>query len=171
MQQSAREARDREVDRLRAKYAPKLAVVESKIRRADQAVTREAAEARNAGWSSVVRFGTTILGALMGRKSLSAGTINKAGTAIRGVGDTIKQTGDVSRAKENVTSLREQFDALEAEFVAERQAVETRLDPLTATMETLAVKPKKANVTVKLIALAWSPFWVGADGSEAAAWG
>ena len=106
----------------------------------------------------------------MGRKTLSTTTINKAGTAMRGVGDTIKQTGDVSRAKENVTSLREQYDHLEADFLAESKAVESRIDPLTEALETVSVKPKKANVTIKLIALAWAPFWAGADGAPVPAW-
>ena len=170
LQQAAREARDREVEGLRAKFAPKLAALGDKVRRADQAVEREAAQARHAGWSSAVRFGAAVLGAVMGRKTLSTTTINKAGTAMRGVGDTIKQTGDVSRAKENVTSLREQYDHLEADFLAESKAVESRIDPLTEALETVSVKPKKANVTIKLIALAWAPFWAGADGAPVPAW-
>ncbi len=164
LQLAAREARDAELDRLRAKYAPKLAALEDKLRRAEQAVERETAQATNSGISSVVRFGTTVLAAMMGRKALSASTINKAGTAIRGAGDTWKQSGDVSRAQETVESLRAQYQDLEAAFRDDSQAVEARTDPLTEALTTVALKPKKSNVTPKLVALAWTPHWAGADG-------
>ena len=127
---------------------------EEKIHRAEQAVARETAQARNAGLSSLVRVGTTILGAVMGRKMLSATNINKAGTALRNVGQTVKETGDVSRAKDTVESLRGQYAALEAEFTAESTQLAARIDPLTETLETVTLRPKKTNITPKLVALA-----------------
>ena len=143
---------------------------QEKIRRAEQAVTRESSQAWSAGLSSLVRVGTTILGAVMGRKTLSATTINKAGTALRNVGQTVKETGDVSRAKETVESLREQYAALEAEFTAESAQLTARIDPLTESLETVTLRPKKTNITPKLVALAWTPFWAQGGGAEAPAW-
>jgi hypothetical protein len=32
------------------------------------------------------------------------------------------------------------------------------------------VKPKKTNITVRVLALAWVPYWELADGSVKAAW-
>jgi hypothetical protein len=170
LQQAAREARDAEVDRLRAKYAPKRAALEDKIHRAEQAVAREAAQARSAGLSSLVRVGTTILGAVMGRKILSATNINKAGTALRNVGQTVKETGDVSRAHDTVESLRRQYADLEAEISAESTQLIARIDPLTETLETVTLRPKKTNITPRLVALAWTPYWAQADGTNTAAW-
>jgi hypothetical protein len=170
LQQAAREARDAELERLRARYAPKRAALEDKIRRAEQAVAREASQARNSGLSSLVRVGTTIMSAMLGRKTFSATTINKAGTAIRNVGQTFKESDDVSRARETVESLRQQYADLEAELSAEKEALQTRIDPLTEPLETVALRPKKSNITPKLVALAWTPFWVAAGGATNPAW-
>jgi hypothetical protein len=170
LQQAAREARDAELDRLRARYAPKRAALEEKIRRAEQAVARESAQARNAGLSSLVRVGTTLLDAVLGRKALSVTTINKAGTALRNVGQTFKESGDVSRAQETVESLRQQCADLEVELTAEKEALETRIDPLTEPLETVTLRPKKSNISPKLVALAWTPFWAEAGGATTPAW-
>ena len=102
---------------------------------------------------------------------LSATTINKAGTAIRNVGQTVKETGDVSRAQDTVESLREQHADLEAEFTAESTQLAARIDPLTETLETVTLRPKKTNITAKLVALAWTPFWAEAGGKTTPASG
>jgi hypothetical protein len=170
LQQTARETRDAELGRLRAKYSPKLAALEEKIRRAEQAVTRESSQAWSAGLSSLVRVGTTVLGAVMGRKMVSATTINKAGTALRNVGQTVKETSDVSRAQDTVESLRSQYATLEAEFTAESAQLAARIDPLTEALESVTLRPKKANITPKLVALAWTPLWTRGGGADTPAW-
>src|SRR6185369_11182998 len=48
LQQTARELRDEQVETLRRKYAPKMAALQERIRRAQQAVEREAAQANQA---------------------------------------------------------------------------------------------------------------------------
>jgi hypothetical protein len=118
----------------------------------------------------VVRFGTTILGALLGRKMISATTINKAGTAFRSAGQTFKESSDVSRAKETVESLRQQSADLEADFNAESTRLTARIDPLTEPLETVTLRPKKANITVKLVALAWTPYWLESSGAATPGW-
>jgi hypothetical protein len=169
LRQAATEARDARLDALRARFAPKRAALEEKIRRAEQAVQREAEQARNHGFGSFVRVGTTILDAVLGRRKLSATTINKAGAAIRGVGETMKQTGDVTRAKETVEALKQQNAELDEQFQAESAAVERATDPHSEPLDTVTIAAKKANISPRLVALVWSPFWRLPDGSTVAA--
>jgi phage host-nuclease inhibitor protein Gam len=170
LQQEGREARDDEIARIRSKYAPKLATLEEKIRRAEQAVEREAAQARTSGFSSVIRLGSTILGAVMGRKTLSSSTIDKAGTTLRTASQTMKETGDVGRARETVESLRKQYADLDAKLQAEIEGLAKEIEPLTEVLETVALRPKKSNITTKLVALVWRPYWSGPDGTTTSAW-
>jgi hypothetical protein len=169
LQQAAKEARDAQLDLLRAKYAPKLSALEDKIRRAEQAAERESSQARTAGFSSLINLGTTVMSAILGRKAISATTINKAGTAARSLGKTWKESDDAGRARESVESLRQQHADLEAEFHSESESLAQRIDPLTESLESVALKPKKSNITPKLVAVVWIPFWAQADGSTAAA--
>ncbi len=170
LQQAAREERDQRVEKLRQKYAPRLAALEERIRRAMQAVEREASQAEQSKWQAAVSFGATVLGAVMGRKKVSATTVGKATTAARGVGRSMKESQDVSRAKETVEALSAQRDRLEAQFHEECLALETKIDPLTEELQSLSLKPKKTNISVKLVALVWAPFWKRAGGTAVPAW-
>ena len=70
LQQAARELRDAEVTRLRQKFAPKAAALQEKLRRAEQAVQKEEEQASAQKTQTAISFGTTVLGALFGRKTL-----------------------------------------------------------------------------------------------------
>jgi hypothetical protein len=94
LQQAAREERDRQAARLRQKYAPKTAALEERIRRANQTVKRETAQASQSRLQTAISFGATMLGAFLGRKKLSASNIGKATTTARGVGRSVKKSQD-----------------------------------------------------------------------------
>ena len=108
-------------------------------------------------------MGATILGAFLGRKSINVGTIGRATTAARGAGRVLKETQDVGRAKETVAAVDEAIAALDAEFKAEADALGARTDPLTEPLETIALKPTRQNISVRLVALAWAPAWQRRD--------
>lgn len=170
LQQMGREQRDQHSDSLRKKYAPKIAVLQDRIRRAEQMVERQQAESRSSQLHAAISVGATILGAFLGRKTISATTIGKATTAIRGAGRAMKESKDVGYAEDNVAALQQQLSALEAQFTAETAALAAATDPLTETLDRLIIKPSKSNIAVKLVALAWAPHWRTADGSALPAW-
>jgi hypothetical protein len=170
LQQIAREERDRSAEQLRQAYAPKIAALQDRIRRAEAAVERESDQAKHAGLQAAISIGATVLGAFMGRKTISASTIGKATTAIRGAGRTMRDVKDVGLAKENVAALQRQLADLEARFKNEADALAAATDPLQEKLETLSVKPNKSNIAVKLVALAWTPFWRDEKGGLTPAW-
>jgi len=164
LSQASREQRDATTAKLRAKYAPKLATLNERLRRAEQAIEREAAQAKQAKFASVISIGSTLLGAFLGRKAISATNISKAGTAVRSVGRAAEQSGDVARAGETVEAIKQQLADLDAQFQAEARAVESGLDPASESFETIELRPSKTNINVKLVALAWTPHIRDASG-------
>jgi hypothetical protein len=44
------------------------------------------------------------------------------------------------------------------------------MDPLTEKLELLTIKPAKARIAVKLVALAWTPHWRAAEAALVPAW-
>lgn len=169
LQQQAKEDRDARIEKLRQKYAPKLTTLEDKIRRAEATLERETAQARSSGFTSLVKLGTTILDAFVGRKKISTTTISKASTTLRNVNQTMKESSDVARAQESLTALQQQYTTLESDFEKEVNDLERQFDPLTETFDTLELKPRKTNITARLVTLVWAPYWSG-DGGEKAAW-
>ncbi|MEQ1909101.1 MAG: ATP-binding protein, partial [Vicinamibacterales bacterium] len=156
LQQVSREARDRGLDDLRKKYAPRQAALDEKLRRAQQSVDRESQQATGQKLQTAISFGATLVGALFGRKTITASTLGRATTAVRGVGRSMKESEDISRAKETVEAIQQQRQALEDDLKAETATLEAAGDPATETFERISVKPKRTNVTVKLVGLMWS---------------
>jgi hypothetical protein len=157
LQGSSREQRDGAGDRLRQKYAPKIAALQERLRRAQQSVEREQVEAQQAKVQTAVDLGATILSAFMGRKRLSYSSLSRATSTARGVGRSYKQTTDVARAGENVAALQAQMAELEAQFRAEADAMGGGGDPVSDQLETVVVKAKRLDVSVRAVGLAWVP--------------
>ncbi|MCH5373041.1 MAG: ATP-binding protein, partial [Planctomycetes bacterium] len=106
--QLAREKRDADIEKLRSDYAPKVKSLEERIRRAEERVEQEKSQYRQQRWQTAVSFGTSLLGALMGRKLASKTNVSKAATAMRGVGRSMDQREDVGQAEEKLEDLVEQ---------------------------------------------------------------
>jgi hypothetical protein len=159
LQQIAREQRDEAVEKLRRKYAPKFEVLEDRKRRAEQAVERETEQAKGQKVQTAISFGATILSSFLGRKRASMSTIGRATTAARGVGRSMKEADDIERAQDNVAAISQKLADLEADFQAETRVLERSLDPQTEQLEKVSLKPTKANIAVKVLTLAWAPYW------------
>ncbi|HKG46290.1 MAG TPA: DUF87 domain-containing protein [Pyrinomonadaceae bacterium] len=158
LQQVAREQRDEAVEKLRRKYAQKFEVLEDRKRRAEQAVERETEQAKGQKMQTAISFGATLLSSFLGRKRTSMSTIGRATTAVRGVGRSMQEGQDVERAEANVATLSQKLADLEADFQAEARALERSLDPQTELLETVSLKPTKANIAIKVLTLAWAPY-------------
>ena len=170
LQQSGREQRDKGADSLRRKYAPKIAALQERVRRAEQQREKQQTEARSSQVQAAISVGASILGAFLGRKTISATNIGRATTVIRGAGRVLKESQDVSMAQENVAALQQQLADLEAQFKSESEALAAASDPLQEKLQPVSLKPAKADITVKLVTLAWTPHWRSSDGSMAPAW-
>jgi hypothetical protein len=162
--QLAREKRDRTMEALRNKYGPRIAALQDRARRAEQRVEKEKADVKQAGLQTAISLGATLLGAFMGRKTFSAGNIGRASSTMRSGMRTAKERSDIETASENLDVLRQQQADLESEFNAEMQSLNGSADPLQQAIETNALRPKKADVSVRLVALVWTPHWKTSDG-------
>jgi hypothetical protein len=169
LQQAAREGRDLAVERLRQKYAATIARLDDRERLAEQAVARESEQATKSQLDVAVSVGATILGALLGRKAVSASTIGRATTAARGASRVLKERQDIGRAQANLEAVRQQKAELEAKLNAEIDRA-GGLDPTAAELETVSLKPSRSNIAVRLVALAWVPSWRDARGGLTPAW-
>ena len=119
---------------------------------------------------TIISVSATILGAILGRKTVSSSTVGKATTAARGVGRAMQQGDDVTRAQENVQVSQQQLVDLDADLKAEIEALAARNDPATEDMDTLVLKPKKSDIAVQLVSLVWTPYWQNANGMLTPAW-
>ena len=156
VQESQREARDAAVDALRKKYSAKQAQLAEQLRRAGAAVERETAQASQQKLQTGLSMGATLLGALFGRKTVSASTLGRATTAARGVGRSMKEAEDIKAAKENVEAVRgAAAGARRGDRRRDQQDRRRNAAPLP--IEKLSLSPKRGQVSVQLVGLGWLP--------------
>ena len=154
VQQSGRELRDAAVDKLRQKYQPKLTTLQDRALRAQQAVQREKEQSQGQILSTVVGVGVDVLGAFFGRKKITTA----AASAIKSAGRIRKDTGDVGRAEETLSAIEAERKAVNDQLQAEIQTIQAQFPTPDTALETTVVKPKKANINIRLLTLAWAPY-------------
>ena len=157
VQDAQREARDTAVDAIRRKFAEKRARLEAALRRAQEGVQRESDQASQAKVQTAVSFGATVLGALLGRKTISASSLGRATTAVRGAGRAYKESGDVDRAQDKVALAQKALEDLDAQIAEETAGIAARYDAEAGNLETVALSPKRGQVLVQAVALGWRP--------------
>ena len=162
--QAAHEARDAETEKLRSRYASKIAAIEKRIRTAEERVARESDQYKQAKLSSVLSVGASILGAFMGRKVISQTSVSKASTAVRGAGRAAQQRGGVQRAQQTLDELRSERQQLETELQSDLKELGEKFDVHRLELEEIVIRPRKGDLKVSDPKIVWTPWQVDATG-------
>ena len=163
--QSLREQRDRDIEKLRQKFAPKITGLQEQLRKAEQRKSKEEDQAQSQIWGTALSIGTTLLGAFMGKKTLSATNIGRAASSVRSASKLAKERTDVGYADENVEAVQQRLADLDAEFQTETEKIQTALDADVISLEVITLQPKKSDISVDQVALVWTPWSVSSDGT------
>jgi hypothetical protein len=166
---SGREQRDADVEALRKKWAPKLQTLQNAVQRAQKALAGQQSQASGQTLDTMVTVGTTILGAFLGRKTLSVTNLNRARTALRSGSRTVKEREDVGTAEQQLEAARKQLADAEAEFQEETGKLQAAAAPDTLPVAEFSVPPRKSDIAVGNLLLAWTPWRIGSDGVPAPA--
>jgi hypothetical protein len=164
LSQALREERDLAVEKLRQKYAPKVAALQEQLRKAEQRKAKEEEQAKTQTWGTMLTVGSSLLGAFLGKRTLSATNVGKAATAARSAGKLAKERGDIAYAEENVEAVQQRLTALDAEFKAETEKLSAHVEPTAIELEEVTLQPKKSDITISQVALVWTPWSVAAGG-------
>jgi hypothetical protein len=170
LKHSAREERDLQIEKLRKKYGTKLSALQERQRKAEQAVEREKSQSSGATLTAAVQLGSSILGALFGRKLATSTNVTRATTTVRSATRAAEQKADVSRAQETVNAIQADREALEAELNAEIDRITDSL-PDDVKVINYDVKPRKSDTTIDAVSLLWLPYSVSPSGATQPAWG
>jgi len=166
---AAREKRDTAVTELRRKWQAKLLQLQDQVRRAEEKREREQSQLSQQKMQTAVSIGTSILGALLGRKAISSANVGRVGSAARSAGRWGRESQDVERAEENIETLRQRLAETQREVEAEVAKLEASLDPAAFTLRSVEVPARKSDIAVGEVALVWTPWRQGADGFPAPA--
>lgn len=146
-----RERVDEEKAKLEKKYKPKLARLEERLRRSEIRVERETEQYENRRTETLISFGSTVLGALFGRKM---GTVGRASTAAKGISRTMRERGDIARAESEVEAVKEQIEDLDREFREKLEDVRAASSSPFELAE-VRIRPRKSDLQVTSLRFVW----------------
>ena len=112
-------------------------------------IVPEAGRAAMMGVASVF-----VLGALLGRRSITG---SRAASTARQVGRASTQRDDVQRAEKSIEVLGDQLAQIEAELGAKLERVRSEWAVDALEIEEVKLAPRKSEIGVELVALAWVP--------------
>jgi hypothetical protein len=167
---AAREKRDAAVADLRGRWQAKLLQLQDQVRRAEDKREREKSQLNQQRVQTAVSIGTSILGALLGRKAISATNISRVGTAARSATRWGHESQDVTRAEESIEVLQQRLEDAKRAVDTEVASLETTLDASNVTLRAVDVPARKADIAVGEVALVWAPWRKGTDGFPAPAY-
>ncbi len=134
-----------------------MVTLEDRRRRARQALERQTSQAQQKKLDAAISTGTALLGVLLGRKSISATSISRVGTAVRSAGRAHQSGSGISQAEETLRSVEAQLRELESQLQQELERVAEIYNPLDEKLEEVNIRATSSNITVHLVGLAWCP--------------
>ncbi len=170
LSQKLREKRDLDVEKIRRKYDARFTTLKNRLLRAEQTVEREQDQAKVKKVETAISFGSAILGALLGRKSVSSTSTYRMGTAMKSASRIGKEQMDVARAKETAKNVSGEIQDLEARLQEDIAAIETSFDPSAHEIEEVLLKPKTTDIHLKLFCLGWLPYRRDTTGARVPDW-
>jgi hypothetical protein len=168
--QAVKEQRDLAVEKLRARYAPKLAQLHEQIRKAEQRLAKEKEQSSAQTMNTAIRLGASLLSAMFGRKLASASNVNRAATSARAAKRAAAERQDVARAEDDLQMLQRRLADLNAEFEAEAHKLQAHLEARANDFEEIQIRPKKSDISVTQVALVWTPWIAAPTGTLTPGW-
>lgn len=153
LEQAGRERRDAEVDKLEDSFGKRVDAVMAKLAREQAEMEKNRLESQTRQGEQWVTVGETVLGWFMGRK--------------RGVSSSVSKYRQAEQAKMDVLenervikALSEEKGALEADLKEQTDEIARRWTEILSKTTQEEIAPRRTDVEVELMALAWLPSWV-----------
>lgn len=164
LEQSVSEKRDEEKEKLTRKYASKFNTLRDRIRRAEDKVEVEEEQYKQSRVTGMLSVGTTLMGALFGRKTLSVTNARRAGSSMRAFGRSSKEKSDIERAKDSLEDVIAKYEELEDQFNQDVDDLGEKLSVDNMDFEELSIPPRKSDISIEQFGVCWLPFVVDSSG-------
>jgi hypothetical protein len=156
--QTARELRDKMIETLREKYGKKIKDLETKAAKAMDKLETQKAQASSAKLQTAVSIGTSILGALFGRKSgIGAASSLVRSSSVSSVSRAWKESREAGAAEGDLERIKVEMGEIEKQVGDETQKIRDQYEPATLVLETVKLTPVKKNIQPTATGILWLP--------------
>ncbi len=156
LQQAAREMRDAEIDKISDKIETARERIEDKRTKEERELEEDRAELNARRLEEATGIGESVLSYFVGRRRTST-MFSRAMTKRR---MTTKANLDIQESEEQIADYNEDIAELEEDLQAKIDDLKAKYDDLLDDLSTVELKPRRADVDVQLVALAWKPAWL-----------
>jgi len=156
LQQVAREQRDGEVDKLAGKYETKLKSLQEKLRREEIELQKDQTAYDARKQQEMLSAGDSLLSLFGGRRRVTSAL----GSASQKRQMTARAKQEVIESQETIARLNQEIADLQAELEGISQSAADRWNDALNQIEPYAVRPRKSDVSVQRLAVAWTPQWL-----------
>ncbi len=155
-QQVAREKRDEEVEKLRKTYQRRLDQLQTRLGREERELSEDQATYEARKREELLSAGETVVGMLgvFGRRSTTG--LSRAATKRR---LTTQARADIEESEAEIDRLQQEIEDMRRMMQEEAEAIGERWTAIVDQVETYGIKPRRQDVEVELVALAWAPYW------------
>lgn len=151
------EERDVDMADLRETFAKKQDVLAKKIQSATEKLQQAQSEASQGWLDAGVSIGSAVLGAFMGRKTLSQTNINNVKKAMGQVGGIKDSRAEAGELETVMQGLQVEMTAMEQDLQTQLNAITQQYDPQTATLETVTISPTAKDISILMMGVAYVP--------------
>jgi len=163
VQHIAREERDEELDELHEKYEVKFDRLRKKIRDEEQDIKEARADVKGRKAEEIIGVAETLLSVFIKRRRRSlSGAASKRRMRQ-------KAAHKLEDAREDLHELHQDFDELELELKDKLAGVTEKWDKIADGVSSKLIKPRRTDVKVEGVMIAWLPYWVSSRGERTSA--
>jgi hypothetical protein len=155
LNQELREQRDGALEKLRGRYASRIATLEERIARARQKVSAEEQDYSEKKLDSFISIGGSILDGLLGTRRITQGKVRSARTAARSIGRNKREHDDIVEAKETLARYEADLSELQGELTLKLSELQSEYSADNLEIEEQALAPRKSDIEVRGLRLIW----------------
>jgi hypothetical protein len=154
LRQLARERRDDELAELEDKFEERLDRLEARLRKEHRGLVSDQAEFNARKREERIATGETVLSFFLGRRRTRG--ISTIASKQR-LSDKARM--DIEESQQEIAEIEEGIAALEADLEEVARAISHKWSDLLDDVSTEEIHPRRSDVDVRLVALAWVPSW------------
>lgn len=155
--QQMRELRDKEVDEIKAKAAKSQKSMQDKAMKALAKVDAQKAQANSAKFATMMKVGSSLLGALLGGRKSGLASVTSA-TTVSGVSRAWQQSKEADMAEQEFEAIKLELAEFEQQTEEQIARVRDQYDPNFLVLEKVKLTPLKKNIRPVATGILWLPY-------------
>ena len=155
IQDILKEKEDEKIEKIKSRFQAKYDRLQDKLQRLEFKLEKEKSDVTTKATDTFIGIGMTVLGAIFGRKALSASTISRGASAIKKGKSVLTERNDVKNTIALMDNVKEDISNLQDSLQDEIDKTDNQFNINNYEISDIAIKPRRSDVCVEDIAVLW----------------